>query len=253
MDKNEDVNSLNINLPDIINGTFLELVDVNLDHIENGIDYFLEDDSLIKEIPVIRIIASVIKTGVNIQNRIFAEKLFNFIKSVNKEIVTENEKTGYLEKIRDKKYRQKVGSTIFSFLNNFNELEKADLLGTLFKNYILDKYSYEIFIEFANAVENIMISDLNLLSYLYKNRHNKYYLLGNLDIENFTDDKKLLLFSSARRLTNLNIISSKDNIMFDEIENPEENMSENGYFQSGGHDLALKINNLGILFFENVI
>lgn len=251
MDKEENNKNSNLGISDIVDNIFLELIDDNIEYSDRGIDYFLDDD-ILKIIPIINGMRSLIKTGISIQNRIFAEKLFAFIKSVNKGIIHDKEKSKYLRKMEDRQYREKVGGTIFNFINNFNELEKSDLLGKLFRRYILEQYSYEMFIEFSNIVENMMISDLNLLNFLYKNRDKRYYLIGNIDIKNFTEDRKLLMFSSARRLINLNVIDSLDSILYEQIENPKDNMDEDAYFQLGGHELAIKINNLGKLFFENI-
>lgn len=253
MDKKEDKTNLNLSLPNMIDKIFLELVDNNLDYLDTGIDFILDDDSILKQIPVIKIIVSIIRSGTNIQNRIFAEKLFKFIITVNKGISSDEDKKIYLYKMKNKQYREKVGNTIFNFINNFNELKKSNLLGKLFVNYILDSYSYEMFMEFSNVVENMRIVDLELLDYLYKNREKNFYLIGNLDIKDMTKDRKILMFSSGRRLINLNVVNGSNNILYGDIENPEDNMSEDGYFQLGVHELAVKINDLGTLFYESII
>lgn len=253
MGENKQGHNLELSMTDIIDGTLIELVDVNQDFIELGIDFFLKDDNIIKDIPIMGIVVSLIKTGVNIQNRIFAEKLFKFIETVSKGIVTGKEKQEYLKKMERRDYRQKVGGAIFSFLSNYNELEKANLLGKIFTNYILGKYDYDVFIEFANIVENMMISDIKLLRFLYKNKDRKYYLLGNVSIDGFTGKNEILVFSSARRLINLNIVGTQSNILYNNIENPLENMDESGYFHLDGKHMVVKLIELGELFFESII
>lgn len=90
--KCEQNENLQISLPRIIDDTFKELLYVKLEQLEVGIDYFLDDNNVLKDIPVIGVISSFIKTGVSIHNRIFVEKLFSFIGSVKNELVADEEK-----------------------------------------------------------------------------------------------------------------------------------------------------------------
>lgn len=154
--------------------------------------------------------------------------------------------------MENEKYRQKVGITIFSFLDSFNETEKAELLGKLFSSCVIDRYNYNIFIEFANVLEDIMISDIKLLKFLYKKRDGKYYLVKNKIMEKYENHNEVLKFSGINRLINLNLINNKGNVVPEDIENPEEDM-DNGYFSLDDYYFAVKINVLGKLFYESIM
>lgn len=75
-DKKEDKSI--VNYEDIVTTGFSkDLTDVGTDFTEIGIDLFL-DNEIIKDIPVVKTIFSLVKTGLAIRERCFAKNFLTF-------------------------------------------------------------------------------------------------------------------------------------------------------------------------------
>ena len=76
---------------DIIKEGMLTSADVFADYVEIGIDSLL-DDSIIKEIPVIKTVNSVFKIGKSINTAFFYKKLITFLVNMNDIGIEERER-----------------------------------------------------------------------------------------------------------------------------------------------------------------
>lgn len=149
----------------------LSLIDeISKEHIENIVEDISEvaldailKDGILKDLPAIGIIVSLIKTSNNIREKIFAKKLLKFLYTL-KDIPIEK-RLEFINRIEEKEgFKQKVGETIIVLLEQLDNLDKPTIIGNLFKAYMLQNLTFSEFSKIASSVHRINIDDLLLFS-----------------------------------------------------------------------------------------
>lgn len=121
-------------------------LDLGIDYSELFIDDLIENEA-IKEIPIVKSVVGLIKTGISINQFWFAKKLLTFIKEFNSGDIDQNKKKLFQEKIsNDDKFRKKVTEQLMVFIDRHIEITKSKILSNIFKAYIEEKITYNNFI-----------------------------------------------------------------------------------------------------------
>lgn len=135
-----------------------DLKDITRDDIEILIDMSI-DDGLLKDIPIIGNLFSVINISQKIKDWFFYKKIHKFLFSLAS---IENEKrTKFIEQIGNSNDKKKIGEELIFMIERLDHIEKSLYLGILFKAYILEEINYYKFTFLANVIDRIFISDLN--------------------------------------------------------------------------------------------
>ncbi len=152
-----------------------------MDYMELGIDSFI-DDGILKEVPIINSIVSVLKVSKNIYDRNLLKQTLIFINEFNSGKLEENLINEYIEQIsnNEKKCEEELGRVLI-ILNNNIDKEKSILLAKIFKSYIYNKINWNEFCEFSEILNRLFIQDLMLLR---KVRNENVDILKNRD-DNF--------------------------------------------------------------------
>ena len=75
--------------------------------------------------------------------------------------IPEEEKKKFLKKLdANPKFRRKVGETLVLLLDRLDDMEKPELVGKLFKAYMLGRIEFPAFQRLAAAVERAYLPDL---------------------------------------------------------------------------------------------
>ena len=119
--------------------------------LDNGLS--LIDLTYFGGIPVFSSIKTTVDFFSSIPQQIFAIKFYNFLDalSVNNEADIENFKV---------MMRHKCNEDIIMILDSYNENKKCYWLGLLFKAYVYDIISWQDFIEYSNAINQLLVSDI---------------------------------------------------------------------------------------------
>lgn len=125
----------------IVNSIGNTIIDNNSDLLvdigELGID-FVFDDSPLKEIPVVKTIYSIAKTGIAIRDRHLLNKTLIFINKLNSNNLSSEEYNEYKSKLKEKdKNIYKELEHIVIILDKLVEKEKAVILANLYTAYLL--------------------------------------------------------------------------------------------------------------------
>ena len=154
MDKNEKLeNSLFETLTD-------RSLELSGDIVELTIDQFIEND-LLKDIPFFSIFYKSITTVKGIRDALFAMKVYKFIKEF--EIIKQNERSKFLDKITtNRKERIKVGQTLMMILDKIDEVDKTQIIASLFAAYIKSNITKSEFTQLCSTVEKSFLDDLYL-------------------------------------------------------------------------------------------
>lgn len=142
--------------------------EIAIDISELAIDELFEDSPL-KELPFVKIVYSIAKTGLAIRDRHMLKKTLKFIQKVDANNVDSNEYLKYKEKIknRDKETFRELENVII-ILDKVVEDEKALILANLYSAYINKKISYLEFKNLAVVLDNFLLFDTTNLELLYE-------------------------------------------------------------------------------------
>lgn len=134
--------------------------DLMTDINEAFLDSFLKD-GIVKDVPILGLVLKVINIGNTIQERLYIKKLLTFLKQLENTQVEDRERE--INKIDESKdYKTKVGEKILYVINEADDCEKAQYIGTLFNYFLQGILQYEDFIRCVNCINKTNIVDLNL-------------------------------------------------------------------------------------------
>ena len=217
-------------IDNIVESTASTIVNYNLDTAidfsEIGLDSLL-NDSVLKEVPLIKTAYGVAKTVFAVREKHMIRKTLTFIKQLNDNGISNENYNQYKEKLKNKdKFVFKELEHILIIIDRYVELNKNKILANLYFNYIDRKINWTQFQELSIIVDNIFMSDIDELEHIYQKR----YITMN-EIKNRV---------SFRRLKVQNLIEDIESMLRMEDGSIGMFYNENDY----------KITSLGILLFE---
>lgn len=120
------------------------------------------NDGILADIPILGSLLKLKKIGVSVRDHLFAKKLKRFLVAVSK--MPAEERQAFTEEMdADPEIKRKVGETLISMLERFDEPEKAELLAKSFRFYLGGKLSFTAFHRIARAIDRCMVSDLKFV------------------------------------------------------------------------------------------
>ena len=164
-----------------------DLKDIIVDIAELSIDSFLDSDSVLSQIPVVKTAIGTYKTMINIKDRFDLKKLCVFLKQFQSGQVDESE----IEKRRiayenDEKWFYKEVETIMVFLSRYEDAVKAKLEAEIYSDFINRIISESEFKEYLVVLDRLFIDDIEYLKGIY----NKQKELGLTEKHPAPDDKE---------------------------------------------------------------
>ena len=159
---------------------FNDSIDIIWDYMEINIDSLIEE-GILKDVPIVKSIVSVLKIGKNIHDRNLLKQTLIFIKEFNGGNVSTENLQAYKYRIENdpKKCEEELGR-ILVLLNNYVDTEKSVMLARLYRAYINKIINWDEFCEYSEIINRIFIQDLKILRNVYKglivddNGENKY-------------------------------------------------------------------------------
>lgn len=132
--------------------------DLAVDYSEIALDKILDNDVL-NEIPIIKTIVGLYKTGVGIKERFTLKKVAKFLFRLNS--VSEKEKAKFLNKLSLKdSYKNEIIEKLLILLDRLDDIDKAEIIGNFFRATIQGKIDVDIFYKFSSIVDKVYIKDL---------------------------------------------------------------------------------------------
>lgn len=151
---------------------FSNTKDVLEDYIEVGIDALINNDA-IKEFPIIKTFAAVLKVGKNIHDRNLLKQTLTFINEFNKNNISVERLNEYKNQIENdsKKCEEELGRVLL-LLNNFIDKEKSIMISKVFKAYVKQEITWNEFCEYSEIINRLFIQDFCFLKDIYLGRVN---------------------------------------------------------------------------------
>jgi hypothetical protein len=173
-------------------------LNLSKDYAEIGLDKLL-DEGLLKEIPVIKTLVAIIKTGIAVRERFLIKKFLVFLE----EFKSDNIEKKILEKFKkdfgeDEKFRNKTTEQILVIIEGLDSIKKAKILAHLFSAYLKKLIDWKRFVSLASCLKSLQEITFDYLEIL--SRENFNFTLG-----------------SSRKVSEINTILKENDKKFDQF------------------------------------
>lgn len=134
-----------------------DLTDLAKEGLEISFDVCINNE-ILKAVPIVGIIAAIVKTSKNIMDVFFLRKLVSFLKGVSD--IQPEKREAMIKKIdKSNKYRQKIGDFLLFQINHCDDDLKAFYLSIAFRAVINEELSYEDFMRISNIINRLPTID----------------------------------------------------------------------------------------------
>lgn len=163
---------------------FNDSMDIIADYMEIGIDSFIEE-GILKEIPIVKSIVSVLKIGKNVHDRNLLRQTLTFIKEFNSGNISKDKLVAYKSTIENnpKKCEEELGRVLI-LLNSYVDREKSIMLARLYKSYVNQDVTWSEFCEYSETINRIYIQDMEVLNKIYEGE-----VISDFNVENYRLDR----------------------------------------------------------------
>jgi hypothetical protein len=200
------------------------------DLVEVGIDSLL-DSEILKKIPIARLLVGSVELGQKIYERNLLKQTVSFINEFNRgEVSQEKLRAHKLKLDENPKLAERELERVIITLNGNVDMQKSQILGCLYSNYINKRIDWNQFCEMTEITNRIFIQDLSYLRSLWPSgkrnildkdeyRFSRLESLGLLKIANIwsdMNDSGLDLLSSGKN-AELSAIGQKYSCIIHEI------------------------------------
>tara|TARA_B110000114_G_C14999342_1_gene360004 strand:- start:197 stop:916 length:720 start_codon:yes stop_codon:yes gene_type:complete len=129
--------------------------DNSLDYAEIGLDTFVSDDVL-KEIPIVKTVVGVVKSGLKIKEIFFTKKILTFLKEFHSGKLPLKKLEKFQKEFDGKiKYREKVLQEIMVLNDNFIQIEKSKIFANLFLAHLNESYGWDDFMNLSYCLNQL--------------------------------------------------------------------------------------------------
>ncbi len=161
-----------------------------LDYAEIGLDAFVSDD-ILKEIPIVKTVVGVVKSGLKVKEIFFTKKILTFLKEFHSGKLPIEKFNKFQEEFNtDEKYRSKVLQEIMLFNDTFVQIEKSKIFANLFAAHLNDVYGWDDFVNLSYCLNQLNMFGVSLFDdmaefktpfygAIYDDTKQRYPLLSN--------------------------------------------------------------------------
>ena len=145
---------------DDIKEPLIDIGEINLDEIFNADKY-----PILKELPMLKILISTIKTIVSVRDIFLTKKLIKFLNELDIGTIDKDRLIAYRSTIEKNRTESiKDARKLFLYLDSYKDEEKSILLARIYKSYINQIITREEFYEFGEIVDQLFERDLSVLN-----------------------------------------------------------------------------------------
>jgi hypothetical protein len=161
-----------------------------LDYAEIGLDAFVSDE-ILKEIPIVKTVVGVVKSGLKVKEIFFTKKILTFLKEFHSGKLPKDKFDKFQEEFTtNEKYRAKVMEQIMVFNDTFLQIEKSKVFANLFAAHLNEAYGWDDFVNLSFCLNQLNMFGVSLFDdmaefktpfygALYDDAKNRHPLLSN--------------------------------------------------------------------------
>ncbi len=151
--------------------------------LEIAIDSVTKSE-IIKDIPIFGLAFKGYDLYKNVSESFFTEKILKFLYELNS--IPFVERKAFIEKLESDEKVNNAGKKLIVILNRLDDIDKAEIIGKLFKHTILESIEFSAFQRLTHIINNAYIDDLKLL------KNNKHLSYINPDVKSHLHQVGLL-------------------------------------------------------------
>ena len=145
------------------NGLIDPTLDLTIDYAELALDEFI-NNSVIKEIPIVKTFVGLIKVGLNIKEIFFVKKMLTFLKEFHTGSIGEQNLMNFKNKFHiDRQYRSHVVEQITLMNERFISVEKSKIYANLFVAHVNELLDWNNFIVLSAILDNMNLNAIPAL------------------------------------------------------------------------------------------
>ena len=141
------------------------LMDLGIDYSEIALDTFL-NDGVVKEIPIIKTVVSLFKTGRSINDYYSLKKLAAFLNGCHG--LSEEQVQKFMEKLGSEKKRKDIGTKILFIVDRVDAVEKAELIGRALKLLVTEQIGLPFYFRLCHMIDKSFYDDIEALTAFQK-------------------------------------------------------------------------------------
>ena len=154
-----------------------------LDYAEIGLDAFVSDE-ILKEIPIVKTVVGVVKSGLKVKEIIFAKKILTFLKEFHSGKLPKKKFEKFKKEFTtDEKYRAKVMEQIMVFNDTFLQIEKSKVFANLFAAHLNEAYGWDDFVNLSLCLNQLNMYGVSLFDDMAEFK-NPFYGSLHDDVQN---------------------------------------------------------------------
>ena len=139
-----------------------ELVDLGNDVAEIAIDSIL-DEGLLKELPVIKTVFTLYKTGKSVKDQFTLRKILSFLNGCNGLSREEVEK--FIHSFEDEEKSKEFGMQLLLIIDKTDDIKKTELIGKLFLLLLKKKFELKFYLRLCYMLNKCFYDDILCLQY----------------------------------------------------------------------------------------
>ena len=157
-----------------------KLEDLAQEYAELGLDMVLEE-GVLRDLPIVRTIVNVYKAAVSVRERLYLTKLVLFLKKVGE--TTQEQRQKFVED--NCKDVRKFEEAVLLILEQADNMNKASLIGKIFKACILGMIDYKNALTISSMVNRAFWQDVeDLISNKYNSgSRTRLYACGLMNLD----------------------------------------------------------------------
>ncbi len=154
---------------DILLNTFESVKNVDISNLSEKTIFELFDMDIVKIMPVVGKLFSLINVGIGIKDNFFKKKFITFYIEFQKNNIDDKKVKEYRSKIeRNPEIFKKDIEILYTFIDKQIEENKSFLLANAWISRINNNISAHEFIEFIMLIDNFVMSDIYIMKNLYE-------------------------------------------------------------------------------------
>ena len=151
-------------LPAMKDSLYAPLPDLGIDYLELGIDAVMQEGPL-REVPVVKTLVALCKTGVALHERNMLRQLLAFIQELNSGMVSSATLNAHREELEnDSKQAEKELGRIAIILNGQIDVFQSKVFGALYGSFLNGEILWDKFCELAEANRRMFLADYKTLA-----------------------------------------------------------------------------------------
>jgi hypothetical protein len=194
---------------------------ISTDIVEKLIDNEISNE-ILKEIPILKTIMTFWNLKKSIPEYLLTKKIIHFLNNIKE--ISSNKRLDIIEKIdSSNEFKTSVGEKLLYLISRADDIEKAEILGLLFKELLKENISYYSFIRYSKIIELTIDEELEFFTNYLDDRieidRGSHYISLNLYDIKFDKPKLIeeentrVLFENSLKykLEDLNIYAEVNN------------------------------------------